>query len=346
MRREEKRKIIGAGIILLLLGSMIGTINIIAQKNNPQTFGILEYEPKFHDFGNMTEGETNMTEFEIWTSGGCCELIFNLAWTCPWVNVFPINGVTNGEHIPITVTVDTTGLDIGFYACDIQITTNGGGSGVFNVTLNVVSATHPLLAFSPQAYHFGFIPENVTTSTTFEIWNGGNDTLNYTLLPATNWITVVPMSGSSIGEHDTITVTINTQGLQNQTTYQSEVHIDSNGGCDVFVVTVVVGTKPAFEITGIKGGLFRTTAMVTNNGTADANNVNWRISFSGNGLILLGKESTGSISTLAVGEEKTISSDMIVGLGAVIMTVTIYNDETMPVAERISAKLFLFVIKI
>jgi len=346
MYRKKNGTMFGAVVILLLLISTIGSIGMEPAKNDPQTLGILEFDPKSHDFGNMTAGECNRTVFEIWTSGGCCELIFNLAWNCSWVTVFPISGVTNGEHIPITVTVNTTSLDIGDHVCDIQITTNGGGSGVFNVTLDIVSATHPLLVYSPRTYNFGVIPENVIKSTAFEIWNGGNGSLNYTLSPTKNWIAVVPLVGSSIGEHDIISVTINTQGLQNNTTYQCDIHIDSNGGCDVFSVTVTVGTIPSFEITTIKGGLFHTKAIIRNNGTANAVSVYWKISISGNGLILLGKETSGTISSLQSGQEETITSDTIIGLGSVIISTMVYSTEVMPVTEKTTAKLLLFYIKI
>ncbi|MBN1861699.1 MAG: hypothetical protein JW840_09595 [Candidatus Thermoplasmatota archaeon] len=345
MSQLGKRACIGAGIILLLFGSTIGSITVAGDDILP-LFGILEYDPQSHDFGNMNAGESNYTVFDIWMSGGCCELIFDLDWDCTWVNVFPISGVTNGEHIPITVTVNTTGLDLGCYACDVLITTNGGGDGVFNVTLNVISADHPILVFDPQEFNFGFVPENVTKSTTFDIWNGGNATLNYSLSLAKNWVAVTPMSGSSLGEHDTITVTIDTQGLQNNTAHQCDIHINSNGGCGIFLVTVTVGTIPAFEITSIKGGVFRTKAVIKNNGTASASDITWRISLSGNGLLLLGKQTTGTIPTLAIGEELTISSDLILGFGDVVMTVTVYNIEVVPVFEKTTAKLFLFFIKI
>jgi len=346
MKREEFGKKIGAGVILLLFTSTIGTIAFEPRQHTPQMLGILEYEPKSHDFGNMVAGESNRTNFDIWTSGGCCELIFNLTWNCSWVYVFPINGVTNGEHIPITVTVDTSGLDVGIYTCEIYIATNGGGDGIFTIRLNITSANHPLLVFSPQTYNFGYVPQNVTQSTTFDIWNGGNATLNYTLSLTKDWVTVTPKKGSSIGEHDPITVTINTHGLQNGVTYQCDIDIISNGGNDVFPITVTIGTIPSFEITQIKGGLFHTKAIIKNNGTADANDLKWKITLSGNGLIILGKESTGTISTLPVGNDETIASDVILGLGSVFITVTIYYNQALPVMHRTSAKLFLLYVKV
>ena len=58
MNRKKYGKMIGAAVILLLLMSMIGSIGIEPETNNLNQ-GILEYEPQFHDFGNMTAGECN-----------------------------------------------------------------------------------------------------------------------------------------------------------------------------------------------------------------------------------------------------------------------------------------------
>lgn len=346
MARQYKAKIIGAGVFVVLLVQAFGSMAVAVKKGDSQPLGILEYDPKSHDFGNMIQGEINSTIFEIWTSGGCCELIFNLTWNCTWVSVFPTSGTTNGEHIPITVTVDTHGLDNGFHNCGILITTNGGGDGIFDVMLTVIKGTHPTLAFNPRTYNFGTVPENTVHSTTFDIWNSGNGTLNYTVSSMKNWISVFPISGSSVGEHDLITVTINTHGLQNDTTYESNIYIESNGGNDVFVITVTVGTMPKFEMTMVKGGLFKIKTGIKNNGTADAIGVDWKISVGGLGFVLFGKQTNGTIDKLSVGQEMTIPTGMIFGLGPVIVTLIVQNSEALPLVKRMIAELLFFYIKL
>ncbi len=343
--KYDGKKIFGAGVLFILLVTNVGSIGLLSQPNDPQPLGILEYEPKSHDFGDMFEGETNTTIFDIWTSGGCCELIFNLTWDCPWITVFPTSGVTNGEHIPITVTIDTTGLDQGLYGCDIQITTNGGGDGVFNVTVNIISYTYPALAFYPQSHYFGIVMEGVTDETTFEIWNSGTGTVTYSLSWDESWVTVSPTSGTSTGEHDLITVTIDTTGLPFGSTQECYIDIESNAGNKVFVLWVIIGTTPKIEIENISGGLFRINAIITNTGTANATGIEWRIALSGNGLVLLGKETTGKIPGLRIGEERKLSSGLILGFGDVEITVSLQNAEAVPIVEKTTAKLFLFYIK-
>jgi len=78
---------------------------------------------------------------------------------------------------------------------------------------------------------------------------------------------------------------------------------------------------PAIEIGNITGGLFKVTAVIKNTGGATAANVQWSIKLTG-GLIVLGKESSGTIPTIAAGATADISSKLILGFGKTVMTVT------------------------
>jgi hypothetical protein len=78
---------------------------------------------------------------------------------------------------------------------------------------------------------------------------------------------------------------------------------------------------PVIEIGNITGGLFKVNAVIKNTGTVEATNVQWSIKLTG-GFIILGKESTGTIPTIAAGATADISSKFIIGLGKTVMTVT------------------------
>jgi hypothetical protein len=78
---------------------------------------------------------------------------------------------------------------------------------------------------------------------------------------------------------------------------------------------------PVIEIGNITGGLFKVNAVIKNTGGAAATNVQWSIKLTG-GLIILGKESTGTIPTIAAGATADISSKLILGFGKTVMTVT------------------------
>lgn len=187
--------------------------------------------------------------------------------------------------------------------------------------------------------------EGVTEETTFDIWNSGTGIVTYSLSWDESWVTVTPTSGSSTGEHDQISVTIDTTGLPLGTTQECYINIESNAGNKVFVLWVIIGTTPKIEIENITGGLFRINAVITNTGTANATGIEWRITLSGNGLVILGKETTGKMAGLRIGEERILSSGLILGFGDVEITVSLQNAEAVPIVEKTTAKLFLFYIK-
>jgi len=75
------------------------------------------------------------------------------------------------------------------------------------------------------------------------------------------------------------------------------------------------------SITGKKG----VTVTVTNNGTANATMVPWTIALKG-GILLKGKTLSGTITKLAIGEEKLLTSSVL-GFGKVTITATV-GDKT------------------
>lgn len=80
-------------------------------------------------------------------------------------------------------------------------------------------------------------------------------------------------------------------------------------------------SPPGIEIDTISGGLFKVSAVIKNTGTAAATDVQWSITLTG-GLILLGKESTGTIPTIGAGATADIASQIILGFGKTVITVT------------------------
>ena len=342
-----EKRIIEASVISLLILSLLIPIGVSEQNNEMNVLGdreTLEFYPQSHDFGDMYEGEVNSTVFEIWRGGGCCEITYELFWDELWVDVFPTSGVSNGEHDPITVTVDTTGLDIGIHYCDITIQSSAGND-IFNATVNVVIHGYTTLAYYPQSYHFENLPEGVTDSTEFDIWNTGLGTLYYSLSWDEDWVDVFPTSGESTGEHDPITVTIDTTGFEQDSSHTSRILIESNGGDKVFTVMVNVRNVPEIVIGDITGGLFKISAVIKNNGSADTVRVNWSITLDG-GFILLGKETTGKVINIPAGENMTVISKPILGFGKTTITVSAEKSDVSSDTKEQDAFVLLFFIQI
>lgn len=80
-------------------------------------------------------------------------------------------------------------------------------------------------------------------------------------------------------------------------------------------------TQPVIEIENMTGGLFKVHAEIKNTGEDAVTNVSWSISVTG-GLIILGKETTGTVLTIEAGASAAISSSVILGFGKTVVTVT------------------------
>lgn len=79
--------------------------------------------------------------------------------------------------------------------------------------------------------------------------------------------------------------------------------------------------KPQFAIENITGGLFKIKTSIKNTGLVPATNITWNITLTG-GLILSGRQTTGSIATLDVNGTQDISSKAILGFGKTVITVS------------------------
>jgi len=110
----------------------------------------------------------------------------------------------------------------------------------FTISLFECGSSEPILAFNPQSYNFGAMDEGETDSIIFEIWNAGIDTLTYTISESESWLDVSPGSGDSTGEHDSITVDVDTTGLSDGS-YFGEIMISSNVESSVFNVYLLIG---------------------------------------------------------------------------------------------------------
>ena len=209
----------------------------------------LEYSPQEHDFGYMQECEIASTTFEIWN--GCEGILeYTITSECPWVSVNITSGNSTGEHDIIEVTINTAGFYEGTVICEISITSNGG-NGTFNITVTIgQEPEESILAFSPDSYDFGIMKAEETNSVDFEIWNAGSGTLTYSISENCPWLSVSSNSGSSTGEHDTITINVDTTGLT-EDTYNYDIQINSNGGNDVFQVNLTIsesGDNPTVKL--------------------------------------------------------------------------------------------------
>jgi hypothetical protein len=102
--------------------------------------------------------------------------------------------------------------------------------------------------------------------------------------------------------------------------------------------------EPELGIGNVTGGVFKVKTSIKNTGEIAVDNIEWKITVI-NGLILLGRETNGSLVTLNPGEEQTITSKPIFGFGKTVIQITATAPDANATKEQ-NATILLFFIKI
>ena len=107
-------------------------------------------------------------------------------------------------------------------------------------------ANGPVLARSPSSLSGSVTQGQNATSQSFEVWNSGGATLSYSISDNASWLSVSPSSGTSTGEHDTLTVSYSTTSLL-AGTYNATINISASGATgspQTITVTLTVNPPP------------------------------------------------------------------------------------------------------
>ncbi|HIH00187.1 MAG TPA: S8 family serine peptidase [Thermoplasmata archaeon] len=113
-----------------------------------------------------------------------------------------------------------------------------------------------------------------------------------------------------------------------------------SGWSEPFDLTIIA---PQLEIGMVSGGLFKIKTVIKNTGAIDITKVQWNITLSGN--VFLGKQTGGSLLSIAPGGERTISSDFILGFGRTVITVSATHPYSSATITQ-NATVLLFYIKV
>ena len=128
-------------------------------------------------------------------------------------------------------------------------------------------------------------------------------------------------------------------------TVQDNATPNNNYAYDQTTVTIGPADQPDLKITKISGG-FGITAVIKNDGTASATNINWTIKITGGILGHINKTISGVKDTLGSGDEMTTKSGVFIGFGKLVITVSASYDEGSIVSNHATGKLVLFWVNI
>jgi fimbrial isopeptide formation D2 family protein len=276
----------------------------------------LAYYPNYIDFGEQNQGWTGSAYFEIWNSGDQI-LTYSLSESLDWIQLDVTSGSSEGEHDTINVYVVNTENIYGYFSGNILISSNGGDGNVhINIYLNEKG---PILSYSINNINFGEHDQGWTGSASFEIWNSGYQTLTYTLSETLDWIEINPTSGSSSGEHNTITIdVVNTGGLVGYNF--GYISISSNGGDGKVYLHLYI--RPVIPIQleiSVKKGLSisRVSAVIKNVGEADATNISWEFNITAGMLRKKPIAEDGTIGLIEINKNKKVNSGKLFGRSAI-----------------------------
>jgi len=106
-------------------------------------------------------------------------------------------------------------------------------------------------------------------------------------------------------------------------------------------LVIYIVDVPILEIGDITGGLFKINVVIKNIGSVDATGVDWSITLDGG--VIMGKETAGRIMCIPAGENVIVSSDLILGIGKTVITVTADTHESSDTKEQDAFILFFFI---
>jgi len=215
---------------------------------------------KYYDISSWADGQAEvMVRFDVWNDNDWYWRIddFNVSAEITGDLVYYSEQLVDIDPYESMFVEFAPAWDaiLGIYGIQITTLLPGDESSGNDVVVDVVSVEGPGLAFSPGLFDFGTMGVNQTDSTSFEIWNDGVGLLTYSLSETCDWIDIAPLSGDSTGEHDTITVDINTTDLPVGSSYHCDIMISSNGGSGIFNVDVYV-VSGGTEILDVEQSLY------------------------------------------------------------------------------------------
>ncbi|UCG94242.1 MAG: BACON domain-containing protein, partial [Candidatus Aerophobus sp.] len=152
--------------------------------------------------------------FQIQNSG-VDTLSYSMSTNRSWLTVSPTSGTSTGEWDNITVNVDSYSLKGGYYTGTITITAPEAPNSPREVTVNLaVKPKNPYLELDKESLYFvGYIGASNPPSQVFNIRNFGVGTMSYIVEEGVAWMSASPLSGTSTGEWDPITVKVDITDL-------------------------------------------------------------------------------------------------------------------------------------
>jgi hypothetical protein len=205
-------------------GDYSATITIAAAgaTNTPRTVAVsltltetaapaIAFDPASLSFSAVA-GQANPASktLEIWNAG-TGSLDWSVSDNAAWLALSLSSGSSTGEHDEVTASVDIADMTAGNYPTTITIAAAGATNTprTVAVSLTITETAVPTIAFSPASLSFSAVAGEANPANQIvEIWNSGTGTLDWSVSDNAAWLVLSPTSGSSTGEHDEVTASV------------------------------------------------------------------------------------------------------------------------------------------
>ena len=283
--------------------------------------------------------------FSVWNSGAGT-LNYSISVDQGWLSCNPANGTSTGEQDAIAVSYSTASLSLGTYSATITISDPAASNTPqpIPVSLTVTAAPKASISKSPSSLSASIVAGTNAPAQTFNVWNSGGGTLNYSISVDQGWLSCLPISGTSIGEQDAIAVSYSTASLS-LGTYSATITISDPAASNTpqtISVSLAVNSVPQASVSRNPGTLSSSTvvgsnapAQTFNVWNSGAGTLNYSISVDQSWLSCL------PISGTSTGEQDAIAvsySTASLSLGTYSATITISDSgasnspQTIPVS--------------
>jgi hypothetical protein len=188
---------------------------------------------------------------------------------------------------------------------DIDAVQNLGAASANQPPMNPTRPDGPTTGSTSVTYSFSTQTSDPESQQVFYLWDWGDGVGDW-LGPYDSGVSIeASHSWSVAGDYVVKVKAKDTQGME-------------SGWSDSLVVQI--DDAPHVEVGEIAGG-FGITVKITNTGAGEAVDVPWSISLDG-GLVLLGRQTTGTIAKIQPGFSPQVKSDFILGVGMVTVLVS------------------------
>jgi|GEM_PF-711948 len=270
---------------------------------------------------NITDGQ--FSDFKVYEGDGTVDgytVYGSSAWNGPWTFIGTGMGTTEFD-------LEGASLESVRY---LKIVDDGGGSPSeqnpgcdIDAIENLAASTDNLPPDTPETPtgpHSGIVNDTYTFMTStmdpesqqvYYLWSWGD------------------MNGTWIGPFDSGATTQATHAWDNAGNYSVKVKAKDAQGMESGwsdPLQINIEPFPRLEIGNLTTSFGRISAEVRNTDTMIASNISWSIVLK-NGLVLFGKQTTGSLPEIKPGSTELIQSTFVCGIGRISMMITAQNVE-------------------